>query len=107
MAETKNQHISSQERAKWNAHVGASGTGAHPLANGTTPGFSTNNFTTNEKNILATLNTNVGGVRLTINTIPPSNPVINKELWINLSTAPAIAYIYKNTGWEALGAFFS
>lgn len=46
------QHISTRERAKWNkiitdyaAHLGAGGTENHRLADGTTPGFSTFDFT--------------------------------------------------------------
>ncbi len=54
------QHISTRERAKWNkmgtdldAHVGAGGIVNHPLADGTTPGFSTNDFTSAEKKKLS------------------------------------------------------
>lgn len=54
------QHISSAERAKWNkviadftAHLGSGGTENHILGNGTTAGFSLNNFTTEEKDKLA------------------------------------------------------
>lgn len=52
----KRLHISSDERTKWDknctdllAHLGAGGIENHPLANGTTPGFSTENFTTELK----------------------------------------------------------
>lgn len=40
----------------------------------------------------------VGGIRLTIGGSAPSNPVINKELWIN--TNDNVQYIYKSTGWQ-------
>lgn len=46
------QHISTRERANWNqnitdltAHVGAGGEENHRMADGTTPGFSMNNLT--------------------------------------------------------------
>ena len=48
----KKQHISSNERLKWNSHIGATGIKHHPLGNGTNPGFSTNDFTTMEKDKL-------------------------------------------------------
>lgn len=54
------QHISITERLKWNkvcsdfqAHVSSSGEGAHKKADGTVPGFSTCDFTSEEKAKLA------------------------------------------------------
>ena len=54
------QHISKKEREKWNkvvtdfaSHLGSSGLSNHAMANGTTPGFSTNDYTNDEKNKLA------------------------------------------------------
>jgi len=54
------QHISVDERNKWDKvvtdfdnHLGSGGASNHRLANGSTPGFSTNNYTTNEKTKLA------------------------------------------------------
>ena len=44
----------------------------------------------------------VNGVRVTINTNAPSNPKIDKELWINPSNA--LPYIYTNKGWVACSA---
>lgn len=44
----------------------------------------------------------VNGVRVTISTNAPSNPKIDKELWINPSNA--LPYIYTNKGWVACGA---
>lgn len=54
------QHISIEERTKWNKvisdfnnHLGAGGANNHKLGNGSVPGFSTNDYTTREKNKLA------------------------------------------------------
>ena len=56
------QHISAEERAKWNKvitdlnnHIGKGGISNHPLANGTVPGFSTNDFTNDDKTKLSTV----------------------------------------------------
>lgn len=53
------EHLMASERIKWNkvvtdfaAHLGAGGTNNHPLGNGTTAGFSMNDYTTTEKNKL-------------------------------------------------------
>lgn len=54
------EHISAMERAAWNKvisdfakHLGQGGTSNHRLGNGTIPGFSTNDYTTAEKQKLA------------------------------------------------------
>lgn len=54
------QHVSLEERNRWDKlvedfanHLGSGGTNNHAMANGTVPGFSQNNYTTNEKNKLA------------------------------------------------------
>ena len=101
---TKKQHISTDERDKWNGHIGSTGIANHPLANGTTPGFSTCNFTPAEKQALATLIALVGGVRTTVDENPPANPVVNNELWANPATKKI--QIYTATGWEPTGAAF-
>lgn len=56
------QHISITERAKWNkviadfaSHLKSAGTDNHALANGTTAGFSINNYSTEEKTKLAAI----------------------------------------------------
>jgi hypothetical protein len=62
----KKMHISSNERIKWNkcvadlaAHVATTNRTAHPLASGgTNYGFSQNNYTTSEKDKLATVQAN-------------------------------------------------
>ena len=53
------EHLMASERARWNkvvtdfaAHLGAGGTNNHPLGNGSTAGFSMNDYTTAEKNKL-------------------------------------------------------
>lgn len=58
------QHISITERAKWNkviadfaAHLKSAGTDNHAMADGTVPGFSLNNYTTEEKTKLAAVET--------------------------------------------------
>lgn len=58
------QHISTRERAKWNkvitdyaAHLGAGGVENHRLADGTTPGFSTCDFTTELREKLVSVQT--------------------------------------------------
>lgn len=54
------QHISIDERAKWNkvisdfaAHLGSGGANNHRLGDGSIPGFSTNDYTNAEKSKLA------------------------------------------------------
>lgn len=54
------QHISIDERAKWDKvvvdfanHLGSGGASNHMIGNGTVPGFSLNDYTTQEKNKLA------------------------------------------------------
>lgn len=54
------QHISAVERSKWDKvvddfanHLGSGGISNHRMANGTIPGFTQNNYTTDEKNKLA------------------------------------------------------
>lgn len=101
----KKQHISSAERDKWNAHIGASGTGAHPIANGTNAGFSTNNYTTTEKNNLNTLVQNVGDLRITIGGNGPSSPRANKEIWFDTDHDEVIK-VYTASGWKKFGAVF-
>lgn len=56
------QHVSVEERLRWQkttedleAHLGSSGDASHKLANGTTPGFSQENFTPEEKKKLASI----------------------------------------------------
>lgn len=64
MADNKDikYHISIAERNKWDkvvvdfsAHLGAGGVNNHALANGTIPGFSTNDYTSQEKAKLAAI----------------------------------------------------
>jgi hypothetical protein len=54
---TGNPHgtTAAQVSAAPSSHVGAGGIGQHPLGNGTTPGFSTNDYTATEKTKLAGL----------------------------------------------------
>jgi hypothetical protein len=61
----KKQHLSSNERDKWNkciadlaTHTGAGGIVNHPLGNGSVPGFTLNDYTTAEKNKLAGIENN-------------------------------------------------
>lgn len=156
----KKQHISSNERIKWDkcivdldTHTGAGGTVNHPLGNGSVAGFSINDYTTAEKSKLAGIDpgaknythpathpasmitglatiattgsydsltnrpvslpasggdaSTVGGVRITINNTPPPNPVVNRELWVNVGESPAVLEVYKASGWEVISANFS
>lgn len=137
---TIKQHISIAERNKWDKcvydlenHIGSGGTENHRLGNGVIPGFSTNDFTNNEKiklggieegalnnphpathpytmitglsvvahsgdfsdliNIPSTCYVaekgncdTVGGIRFTIGTEAPLNPVNDKEIWFDTDT---------------------
>lgn len=54
------QHVSIEERTRWDKvvtdftnHLGSGGTSNHPLGNGSVAGFTTNDFTTAEKQKLA------------------------------------------------------
>ena len=102
--DVKKQHISSNERLKWDSHIGARGVEHHQLGDGTIAGFSLNNYDNNEKNTLKTLNDNVGQIRFTIGTTPPPNPIIDKEFWVD--RANKVNKIYTETGWESIGAVF-
>lgn len=103
-ADVKKYHISSNEREAWSNHIGSTGETAHPVGDGVNPGFSTNDFTNDQKTVLSTLANNIGGVRIWINASPPPNPVVDKELWVNPTNN--LTQIYKSTGWDALGAVF-
>ena len=47
----------------------------------------------------------VNGVRLTVSTSAPSNPKIDKEVWINPNSR--LINIYTNKGWESLHAIWA
>lgn len=102
--DVKKQHVSSNQIDSWTNHIGSSGTESHPLGNGSSPGFSTNDFSNTRKETLDKLNKNVGNTRITIGPNAPSNPIVNNELWIN-SNSKFIA-IYTDKGWEFTGAYF-
>lgn len=47
----------------------------------------------------------VGGIRLTINNVAPSDPKNNKELWID--TSQRLIMIYTNSQWVAMCAVYA
>ena len=102
--DTKNQHISHNERKSWTEHIGSSGVQHHKLGNGNVAGFSTNDFTNARKATLERLDKQVQNVRITINASPPSSPIINNEIWIHPSEKTI--RIYTSNGWEKTGAIF-
>ena len=152
------QHISNEERNRWNKvvsdfanHLGAGGVSNHRLGDGTTPGFSMNDYTNDEKDKLAGIqdgalnnphppthpytmitglkqvswtakyhhledipatfpagggdSDTVGGIRITINANSPSNPLNDKEIWID--TNEMVTKIYHNDEWVSLHTVYA
>ena len=154
------QHISTAERSIWNkvvtdfeVHLGSGGIVNHRMADGTIPGFSTNDFTNPNRikldgieegalnnphppthqwtmieglaNIANTAHWNdmigipspvhevinrvydsatVGGIRLTLGSVSPSNPQQDKEIWID--TTNLMINIFSGGAWVRLGAVY-
>ena len=102
--DVKKQHISTNERLKWNNHIGNKGVEHHQLGDGITAGFSLNNYDNTEKGTLKELHDNIGSTRITFSTEAPPNPSVDKELWIDRGSK--LIKIYTDTGWESIGAVF-
>ena len=154
------EHISNSERTAWNQvitdfakHLGSGGVNNHMLANGTIPGFTLNNYTTDEKRKLVSVEwgalnnphpathpytmitglgvvahsndyrdldykpifpsaangcdaATVSGIRITIGSMTPSNPVNYKELFISTATSPPVGYVYYGNAWYAIAGVF-
>ena len=152
------EHISAMERTAWHKvvadfanHLGSGGDTNHRRADGSIPGFSLNDYTTPEKQKLAscewgalnnphpathpytmitglsvvghTGNYNdllnkpvfpsaangcdaatVTGIRLTIGTSTPVNPISGKEIYINPNTR--VAYVFWNSQWIPIAGTF-
>lgn len=152
------QHISIAERNKWDkvvldfaSHLGSGGVDNHRLGNGTVPGFSTNDYTNEEKSKLAGIQPGalnnphpathpytmitglstvghtgsytdllniptafnadrgncdtVGGIRFTVGTVSPSNPVNDKDVWFD--TSNKLVKVYTGNAWVPFRAVYA
>lgn len=151
------QHISIAERNKWDKvvvdfanHLGSGGVDNHRLGDGSVPGFSTNDYTNDEKNKLGGIEAGalnnphpdkhpwtmidglstvghtgkfsdlleipnefnagsgncdtVGGIRFTVDTVAPVNPVNNKDVWFDIKEK--LLKVYYNNTWNSFCAVY-